>query len=260
MSKFIDLTGMKFGRYTVISRNGSDSNGSAMWKCKCDCGNIRTVRGYILKKGQATSCGCVRNTHISISNKRLYGIWSNIKQRCTNSKSESYKDYGGRGISICEEWKNSSKKFVEWSLKNGYRDDLTIDRIDVNGNYEPSNCRWITNKEQQYNKRCNHRIYYNGEIKTVAEWSEKLGINSTTIITRLNRYGWSVERTLGEKVHTHNINAKIYQYSKDYKLIKIWNKSSECDKYGYISSKVISCCRGRRKTHKGYIWSYTKLD
>lgn len=202
MSKLIDLTGKRFGRYTVICRNGSDTNGSAMWKCKCDCGNIRTVRGYILNKGQTTSCGCTHATHISLNNKRLYGIWSNMKQRCENQRQKRYYDYGGRGIEICNEWKTSSQSFIEWSLLNGYNDSLTIDRIDINGNYEPSNCRWITNKEQQHNKRCNHIIEYNGISQSITKWANEIGINPNTLICRIERYGWNVERALTEKVHT----------------------------------------------------------
>jgi hypothetical protein len=127
----------------------------------------------------------IANRRIPISYDRLYKTHQGMKARCYNSNSDSYKYYGGRGITICDEWRNSYKAFKEWAINNGYRDDLTIDRIDVNGNYEPSNCRWITNKEQQRNKRTNHLIECNGDIKPLCEWAEIYGINAETIVCRI---------------------------------------------------------------------------
>lgn len=125
---------------------------------------------------------------------RLNKIYNGMKDRCLNPCSPSYKNYGGRGISICQEW-NNFHNFAEWAKNNGYQDDLTLDRIDVNGNYEPSNCRWITLKEQQNNRTNNHLITYDGETKTLQQWGEKLGIKWTTLYKRLQS-GWSVERAL----------------------------------------------------------------
>lgn len=124
---------------------------------------------------------------------RLYNTWLNMKQRCYNENVESFKYYGGAGITICDEWKNDFESFKEWALSNGYKNNLTIDRIDVHGNYEASNCRWITNSEQQMNKRNNHYISYHGVIKTLTEWSTELGLGIKTIERRLNN-GWGVER------------------------------------------------------------------
>lgn len=149
------------------------------------------------------------NKHIPISYDRIYKIYQHMKERCYNSNSESYNRYGGRGIKICDEWIKSYKAFNEWAMSNGYRDDLSIDRIDVNGNYEPSNCRWATNKEQQNNKRNNFYIEYKGERKTLQQWSEEYGLCPDTIKRRLNR-GIKV----GEKLFCKRVNSKKYNKKK----------------------------------------------
>lgn len=125
---------------------------------------------------------------------RIHNIWRSIKRRCYTKSHIEYKRYGGRGITACDEWQEFIP-FYEWSMKNGYQDNLTIDRIDPDGNYAPDNCRWATQKEQQNNRRNNHLITYNGKTQTAKQWSEELNIKNSTIITRLSR-GWSVERTL----------------------------------------------------------------
>ena len=146
MPKLNDLTGQRFGRLTVLERT------ELKWLCKCDCGNKKIVAGGHLVSGDTKSCGCLRIKH-GMRNTRLYSIWHGMKERCYNTKHKFYKHYGGRGIKVCEEWKNDFQTFADWALSHGYADNLTIDRIDVNGNYEPSNCQWATNAEQQRNKR-----------------------------------------------------------------------------------------------------------
>lgn len=159
MSRFIDMAGKRFGRLTVIERNGSDTGG-IRWKCRCDCGNVVTVRGTHLRSGATLSCGCYQKTAVKMSNtthgqwlSRLHRIWSAMKQRCYNPKNTGYANYGGRGIRVCDEWLNSFSAFYNWALSHGYDDTLTIDRINNDGNYEPNNCRWLTRAQQNKNKR-----------------------------------------------------------------------------------------------------------
>ena len=199
-----DLLGQKFGRLTVI-KEAENKGKHRMWICKCECGKEKIIYQTHITTGKTTSCGCFRNEIVSETAKtiktkhgmfgtRLYGIWHGIKTRCENPHNRNYQNYGGRDIRLCDEWQDF-EPFKEWAFNNGYKDSLTIDRIDVNGNYEPSNCRWATVKEQQNNKRTNHIVTYNGETKTVSQWAEELGINRETIYTRLSR-GWSAERAL----------------------------------------------------------------
>ena len=206
MSSFIDLAGMRFGKLTVVKRVENKAN-RVMWECKCDCGNVKNIRTDQLRGNVAKSCGCLqaevtarmKTTH-GKSKIRLYSIWHGMKERCYNVNHDRYKDYGGKGTTIFDEWKNNFQSFYDWAMANGYKDSLTIDRIDTNGNYEPANCRWITNKEQQNNRTDNHYVTFNGETKTLKEWSEFLGVNYSTLNHRINQYGWSIEKALTEKV------------------------------------------------------------
>lgn len=190
MAKAINLAGRRFGRLTAIERVASPK-AQAQWRCVCDCGKETVVRSQDLRNGHTKSCGCygleVSTSHTPSfsthkeSRSRLYRAWIGIKGRCNNCKSKDYSYYGGRGIKVCPEWDKSYLAFRDWALASGYRDDLTIDRIDVNGSYCPENCRWVDMKTQMNNTRANRKITQNGETRTLAEWAERTGIAYETI-------------------------------------------------------------------------------
>lgn len=199
--KYVEIVaGDKFGEWTVIGdkirRNNHDYH-----LCRCSCGKEKYIVHYALVSGKSRSCGCVRNKAVSKrftkhsgNNTRLYHVWSSMKERCYTPTHKSYKSYGGRGISVCDEWKNDFECFKKWAYENGYDEtakygECSIDRIDVNGNYCPENCRWVDYKSQCNNRRSNVHITYKGEIHNITEWSEITGIKSATIRQRyINGY------------------------------------------------------------------------
>ena len=201
--KRIDLTGKRFGMLVVTGLVDCKSKKRLKWRCICDCGKSCSVLGESLRSGNTKSCGCrVRqvlldaNTKHGKANTKLYGVWCSMKSRCYNEKSSSYVNYGKRGITICDEWKNDFAAFYDWAVQNGYSDGLSIDRIDFDGNYEPKNCRWSDSKEQANNRRSSRLLSLNGQVHSVSEWSRITGIKTSTLYMRLNKYGWNVEKTL----------------------------------------------------------------
>ena len=200
MGKIRDLSGQRFGKLTAVECTKRDKHGNALWFCVCDCGNETEVIMQSLKDGRTKSCGCYnreKQTNLihGRSKTRIYSCWCGMKDRCYNTNKKEYKYYGGRGITVCDEWLYDFQAFYEWAVSNGYQDDLTIDRIDVNGNYTPSNCRWSSNIEQANNKRNNRYITYDGQTRTVSELARLYGIKPNTLEVRLRR-GWHIEDAL----------------------------------------------------------------
>ena len=201
--KPIDFTGKRMGMLTVIERVENDAKGKPMWLCKCDCGNIKVISSTSLTQG-TKSCGCyrrewARETHTihgfvprNKAKERLFNVWWRMLQRCYNPNATVYKDYGGRGITVCDEWRDNYGAFREWAYANGYNDTVsanncTIDRIDNNGNYEPSNCRWTNKKVQSRNTRANHIVELDGETLCVAEWAERYDLPYNKLLYELNK-------------------------------------------------------------------------
>ncbi len=183
------LIGERFGRLIVIKYEGIDKSHHRYFKCKCDCGNEKVIRGDRLKSGKARSCGCYKTEVHTIhgkTNHPLHSVWRGMKARCENPKNHKYRIYGGRGITVCEEW-HDFMNFYRWAMENGYQRGLSIDRIDVNGNYCPENCRWATRKEQQNNTRFTIYIAAYGKVHTISEWADITGINRDTIYNRIYR-------------------------------------------------------------------------
>lgn len=199
--KALDLTNQKFNRLTVLGK--SDKKGEkVMWKCQCDCGNIIYVATCNLRGNKFKSCGCLKNekliqrsTKHNKCHTRLYLIWKAMKQRCYNQNNKEYNCYGGRGITICDEWKNDFKSFYDWSIQNGYKENLFIDRINNDSNYEPSNCRWADRKTQNNNTRHNHLITYDGKTLTLSQWAELYNLSYGCLKSRIKN-GWSIEKAL----------------------------------------------------------------
>jgi hypothetical protein len=203
MSNFIDLTGKKFNKLVVIKPTGKSSDGHYEWLCKCDCGNEKIICGNSLKRGNTKSCGCLRRKGNNVKHghtkndagrtRKTYNVWSSIIQRCTNQNDQHWKNYGGRGIIICDRWKKF-KNFLDdmGEVPIG----LQIDRIDNDGNYCKENCRWTTPKENSRNKRSNYMITFNKKTQCISAWAEETGINKRTIRERLVRGHWSINKAL----------------------------------------------------------------
>lgn len=209
MNNFIDITGQKFNRLKVVKRVENSSSRKARWLCQCECGNFTEVSGDNLRNGNVKSCGCLiadknkqRATHRK-SNIRLYNIWRNMKARCNCKTHHRYKDYGARGINIYNEWKNF-ENFYEWAIQNGYQENLTIDRIDNNGNYEPNNCIWIPLSKQAYNKRDSLLFDINGEQKCLAEICKEYNVKYTTIYRRITIGKMNIQDAINKSIKNKN--------------------------------------------------------
>lgn len=195
----LDLTWRRFGRLVAVSYAGT-KKGIAYWLCRCDCGNTKIVSRSNLIRGNTQSCSCLQKESSKerllkfavkhgLYNTKLHNVWHNIKGRCYNKNTPSYHRYGGRGITICDEWKDNFKAFYDWAIENGYREGLTIDRIDNNSSYSPDNCRWISMYEQGRNRCTNTWIEFNGRKMILEDWSKELNIPVSTLKKRIRHHG-----------------------------------------------------------------------
>jgi len=204
--KPIDLTGKRFGRLTVVERAENNRHKKPQWRVRCDCGNEKIVLGLSLANGDTQSCGCLNSELSSERNSthgdsrvgkrtRLYRIWTDMKRRTDYPKNTNYKHYGGRGITVCDEWKKDFAAFRDWAKSHGYDDSLSIDRIDNNGSYEASNCRWVPWKKQCDNKRNTRLLTVGEETMSIVEWCIKTGLSYNLVYNRIRR-GLSPARAL----------------------------------------------------------------
>jgi hypothetical protein len=198
-----DITGQRFGKLVVLKVDHLDlRRRSWWWHCKCDCGSTCIIDGHSLRSGNTQSCGCLRLERLSEklfvhgkSKDPLYDVWIALKARCLDSNNTNFVHYGGRGITVCDDWLEFVP-FQDWALDSGYKKGLSIDRIDNNKGYYPENCRWVSHKVNNRNKRNNHLVTYKGETKIVTVWAESLNMPPSVLMHRLNQYKWSVEKAI----------------------------------------------------------------
>lgn len=233
-----NIAGQRFGKLTVIEKanrpNKPKSENHVWWKCLCDCGNVHIVRGSNLIRGNVQSCGCLikeTNTKHGMRHTPIYNRWLYIKARCFYPKNPKYKNYGARGITMCDSWRNSFEEFYNYVSKlphfgeKGY----TLNRIDNDGNYEPNNVEWADDIAQSNNKRNNHLMTYNGKTQTIAQWARELGINKHTLQNRILTCKWSVERALTENVGKKRTSQNITFNGKTQSLTQ-WAKELGMDR------------------------------
>lgn len=262
-------TGDRFGKLTVMKEVEPNITpcGTVQRKflCMCECGNEIVRNMQTLIKGAKTSCGCDHTPYIQKyfnkeSKSFLYSTWSGMRQRCNNPKNSSYKNYGGRGVSVCKEWNDDFFAFEKWAKQNGAKEELQIDRIDVNGNYEPSNCRWVDAITQANNKRSNRFIEYNGKTHTVMGWSRITGIQECVIRSRIDKYGCTIGQALGYENYG-GTPAHILEYNGESHNIAEWSKITGINsgtissrlRYGYSIGQALGYECYKRKNPPKYI-------
>lgn len=227
--------GQKFGRLTVIGfEKKKEPSRGWNWLCKCECGKVKTISPQHIKSGRTRSCGCFHDERCRerarkfeygvMDYPRLCRIYRSMKRRCFDEREPRYKDYGGRGIKVCKEWTDEDcgfDNFARWSFSNGYTEELTLDRIDVNGNYCPENCRWITYKDQNVNKRVTKWIVYNGEEVQLHVLCERLGLVYDTIHNRIYNLGWDIKRAIEEPSQQENsLRKKCIEKGINYETVR----------------------------------------
>ena len=257
---FKDITGHRFGRLTVlefVERRGR----YPYWKCVCDCGNVVIKPGYSMLQGNTKSCGCLAQEHSKkakfrkhkYKNDRVYSVWRAMLSRCENPNNLGFQRYGGRGICICDEWKDP-EIFAEWALSHGFKDGYSIERINNDGPYCPENCRFATTKEQANNRCTNVFVEYNGERKTITEWAEQTSVSANTLFYRY-RHGWDFGVALNTPPNGIPKGTPVNQYDKSGNLIATFKSSHEASRQtGIFTTSICDACNGKLKTAGGYIW------
>lgn len=255
MGKKEDLTGRRIGRLTVIEETDERRSGSVVWLCECDCGTRKRISAQCLKSGRVLSCGCYnkeKDLRHGLSHTRLHHAWESLIDRCTNPNSKEYPNYGGRGIKVCNEWLNSFEAFMDWAYRNGFdetapRGKCTIDRIDVNGNYEPSNCRWTDMKVQCRNRRNNVIVECDGESHCLSEWAEILGVSYSMLVNRYDR-GWKPEEIIHGRERV--INTETYRNRKTNHLLTYQGQTHCMIEWAEILGINVNTIRVR--VHRGW--------
>lgn len=228
-----ELIGKRFGHWLVLSYIDGIRNKRGVceirYTCLCDCGTKKDILKSALLQGKTKSCGCMRNDRgedvRAFNASKLKDVYFGMMQRCYYPNAISYKNYGGRGITVCDEWKGREGRinFYHWSVDNGYSEGLTLERIDNDKNYSPSNCRWATKKEQSNNTRRNHIITFNGETKTLIQWANQLGFTDGGTLLKRLKYGWTLEETLTIKKTTSHGRSR---YIKEKNLLSNINTNN----------------------------------
>ncbi len=257
-----EYIGKRYGRLTVIGFN-LETGEKRKWRVRCDCGKEFDTIPWYVKSGDTRSCGCLhieaikeantKHKHPIEENLRLYNIYKGIKKRCYNEKDFTYKNYGARGIKMCKEWLDSYDSFFEWAMSNEYKDDLTIERVDVNGNYCPENCKWITNGEQGLNKRNTIWVNYRGEKIQLVSLCERLGKSYDLVYERIKTYGWGVEPALHTPTYGTETTIKQLAEKRGLKPETVYNRIRRCGwsiekalgtpvkKTNSVSTKLLIC-------------------
>ena len=260
--KAIQMVGNKYNRLTVVAELDRNNHNQRVFKCECECGNEVTAIGSDLRYNHTMSCGCYNSDRLTkhgMAGTSVYKIWSAIHQRCTNKDNSNYHNYGGRGITICDEW----LKFEGFYKDMGEANGLTIDRIDNNKGYSKDNCRWATRKEQANNLRSNVLITYKGETKTVGEWADITGMNIDTLRRRVYD-GWGADRVIEEPVGTPKTQRKftkaVIQYDKEMNMVKEYSSITEASNaVGCSNTGIGYVVNGKRATAGGFIWKYKEV-
>lgn len=230
MPPFIDLTSQKFGRLTVLNRAENNKFNQVCWKCQCACGNIAIVPSQPLRKKEATSCGCLQKENLikritthNMSHSPEYAVWGRMVQRCVNPKNKRFKHYGGRGIKVCKEWRDSFLAFYEHVGQRPYK-KASIDRINNEGDYCPGNVRWTDIVTQNNNNRRNYYITIKGITRTIAQWAKTIGIKEGTLWHRINVLRWPPEKAIFKKVNHKKF--KLITVNGVTKTVTQWSKIS----------------------------------